>query len=69
VKDMYRHCKAILAPADADPILAKVGIPQNAPEDLGLVRTKGGDPGGLDRFIAAIAAHRAYERETDPPLV
>ena len=69
VKDMYRHCKAILAPADADPILDKVGVPKKAPEDSGLVRTRGGDPGGLDRFIAAIAAHRAYERETDPPLV
>ena len=69
VKDMYRHCKAILAAADAEPILDRVGIPDTLPEDSGLIRTKGVDPGGLDRFITAIAAHRAFERETDPPLV
>ena len=72
VKDMYRHCKAILALGEAAMILDKAGIPIKLPgggEDSGLIRAKAGDKGAFDAFIGAIAKHRVYQRETDPPAV
>jgi len=34
-----------------------------------VVRANAGQTGALDAFIDAIAQHREYRRETDPPLV
>jgi catalase len=72
VKDMYRHCKAILAVGEAAMILDKAGIPAKLPDgrdDSGLIRAKAGDKRAFDAFIGAIAKHRVYQRETDPPAV
>ena len=72
VKDMYRHCKAILALGDAQAILDKAGVPAALPDggaDAGLIRTDAGNASAVNAFIAAIAAHRVYVRETDPPVV
>jgi catalase len=72
VKDMYRHCKAILAVADAQAILDKAGIPPKLPDggrDPGLIRSDAGEASAVDAFVAAIAGHRVYQRETDPPIV
>jgi catalase len=72
VKDMYRHCKAILALGEAVVILEKAGIPAKLPgggDDIGLVRANAGDMRAFDAFISAIAKHRVYQRETDPPTV
>jgi catalase len=71
-KDMYRHCKAILALGDAAAILAKAAIPTALPgggADPGLIRAEVGDDRAINAFIGAIASHRVYERETDPPIV
>lgn len=74
VKEQFRHCKALLAVGAAEQLLAAAGIPPALPSrepDPGVVRTSGGkqSAAGLTAFIAAVARHKHYERETDPPLV
>jgi len=72
VKETYRHCKALLALGDAQDILAVAGLPAALPDgtdDPGAIRGQAGDARVLARFIAAVAAHRVYARETDPPAV
>jgi catalase len=73
LKDAYRHCKPILVVgAQNHPVLEKAGIPASpatgepAP---GLVLANDADGAALEAFVQSIAAHRAFERETDPPLV
>ena len=73
LKDQYRHCKPILLLGSAASLLAEAGIPQQLPSkkaDPGLlvVPTLKG-PRDLDAFVAAVAKHRHFERETDPPRV
>jgi catalase len=73
VKDQYRHCKAILALGAGAKVLAAANIPAALPDgkpDPGLLRS---DAGKIDEgtrlFVAAIAKHRHFERQTDPPRV
>ena len=73
LKDQYRHCKPILALGSAASLLAEAGISQQLPTrqaDPGLlvIPTLNG-PRDLEAFVAAIAKHRHFERETDPPRV
>jgi catalase len=70
VKDQYRHCKSILAFGGAAAILRAAGIPGTLPDgsaDPGLVVDATG--AGPDVFITALAKHRHFARETDPPRV
>jgi catalase len=70
LKDQYRHCKSIFLVDKKSELLVKAGIPEALPDgspDPGLVRANDGD--AADEFIAALARHRHYERETDPPRV
>ena len=72
VKDQYRHCKPILAIGSATGLLEKAGIPEtlvSGHADPGLLLMEGDDATGIAAFIAAIAKHRHFERETDPPRV
>lgn len=78
VKDQYRHCKPLLVLGMARSILDAVGIGTTLPDgedDPGVVLLQGDERrnGGLDdalsRFVAALARHRIFERETDPPPV
>ncbi|HTU66421.1 MAG TPA: catalase, partial [Steroidobacteraceae bacterium] len=71
VKDQYRHCKPILALGAGAALLDAAGIPAELPDG-------GDDPGVLhgadvdetfDAFVAAVAKHRHFERQTDPPRV
>jgi catalase len=69
VKDQYRHCKAILAPGAASGVIERAGIPTTLPSgavDPGLLL---GSSATIERFVAAVAAHRHFGRETDPPRV
>ncbi|MDN3922328.1 catalase [Roseateles violae] len=81
VKDQYRHCKPILALGGPGGLLAAVNLPLMLPEgeaDPGLfvcappsetdpaLRT---DADTVTAFIAGLARHRHFERETDPPRV
>jgi catalase len=71
VKDQYRHCKPILALGAGETLLDAANVPVTLPDDRP-------DPGVLVRepdeqatgeFIAAIAAHRHFDRYSDPPRV
>ena len=71
IKDQYRHCKPILAMGESDQLLKACAIETTLPSG-------GTDPGMLtasdaasviDDFVAAIAKHRHFARETDPPRV
>ena len=70
VKDQYRHCKPILALGSASAVVEACKLPSSLPDgsaDPGLLA--GIEGGGVAGFIAALAKHRVYERETDPPRI
>lgn len=85
VKEQYRHCKPMLVLGAGTTLLEAAGIPLLLPgggADPGLIVCGGAqddadhdpaDEGGLERamyrFAAALARHRAFEREIDPPPV
>jgi catalase len=71
VKDQYRHCKPILVTGAASQLLHKAGIPLKLPNgqaDPGLLLGQSLDV-SAEAFIDALAGHRHFARETDPPLV
>jgi catalase len=70
IKDQYRHCKPILALGAGEQLLRACGIDAALPDgqcDPGLII--GSDTSAADDFVAAIAKHRHFGRETDPPRV
>ncbi|MDB5905024.1 MAG: catalase, partial [Betaproteobacteria bacterium] len=73
LKDQYRHCKTILLMGRAASLLQEAGIPTTLPDggaDPGLLQHGAGETAAaLEAFVAAVAKHRHFERETDPPLV
>jgi len=85
IKDQYRHCKTIWVLGGDGALLDAAGIPGDSEEgepDPGLLfgdEEAGADvppgsgstppPAAIERFIQALARHRHFERETDPPLV
>ncbi|MDQ3069687.1 MAG: catalase [Acidobacteriota bacterium] len=71
LKDQYRHCKPILVLGAASALLEKAGIPTALPTgqaDPGLL-IAGAGKAPIEPFLKALAKHRHFERETDPPLV
>ena len=73
VKDAYRHCKAIMVFGSRESaVLSKAGISGKLPngsKDPGIVFGGAGSAQGIEEFAAAVAAHRTFARETDPPLI
>jgi catalase len=71
IKDQYRHCKPILALGESDGLLETCGIDTTLPSgnaDPGVLVGADADA-VIDDFVAAIAKHRHFARETDPPRV
>ena len=68
IKDQYRHCKPLLAWGDGAQLLDACGIPTDEP-DPGLIVAAVDSTDAADQFVAAIAKHRHFVRETDPPRV
>jgi len=73
LREQYRHGKPILAFGTGSDLLSKASVPQKLPDgsaDPGLVL---GDPANadaaLDAFKTALAGHRVFARETDPPSI
>jgi catalase len=69
LKDQYRHCKPVLALGAASELIERANIPVTLPSgkaDPGLLV---GPAASVAAFVAAIAAHRHFARETDPPRV
>jgi catalase len=73
LKDQYRHCKPILLLDEADQLLNAAGFPEEvveAAEDTGLLSLSGADMASATRsFVSALAQHRHFARETDPPRI
>lgn len=73
VKDHYRHAKTMLMLGQGEALLAEAGIPDALPSgesDPGLLVRAADDPqGALEAFIPAVAKHRHFERQADPPHV
>jgi catalase len=70
VKDQYRHCKPILALGAGRALLEAARVPLELPDggkDPGIL--VGGPKQDAREFIAAIARHRHFERQTDPSRV
>ena len=70
VKDQYRHCKTILVLDTKSALVERALLPAALPDgsdDPGLLVSRSDDAAGA--FMAALARHRHYERETDPPRV
>ncbi|MGZ8812266.1 MAG: DJ-1/PfpI family protein, partial [Thermoanaerobaculia bacterium] len=71
IKDQYRHCKPILALGAGEQLLGVCGIDAALPDDQpdpGLIIASDTSTATAD-FVAAIATHRHFARETDPPRV
>jgi catalase len=73
LKDQYRHCKTILVVGAAAALLGEAGIPAALPTgdaDPGLLKRAAGDVDGAAAvFIEALAKHRHWQRESDPPTI
>jgi len=73
IKEQYRHCKAILALGASRALVEASAIPsklRSGERDRGLLIVGKGDPGkAITDFIEAVASHRSFARETDPPAV
>jgi len=73
VKLQYRHCKPILALAGASALLEGAGISprlRDGSADPGLLVGDGqNDSTVADAFVKAIARHRHFERQMDPPAI
>ena len=82
IKDQYRHCKPILILGQQSLLAEAAQLPVALPDgsaDPGLVglldlEAPDGVPERdvaalLERFVGALAAHRSFERESDPPLL
>jgi catalase len=73
VRQQYRHCKPIMVIGAGAGLLQAAGVPATLPdgsEDAGLIGTHSETlPKALAAFKSALAGHRSFERETDPPQV
>jgi catalase len=73
IKDQYRHCKTIVALGEATALVQNAGVPATLPSgdmDPGLLLfAKDGGSDAFTAFVAAVAKHRHFEREMDPPPV
>jgi catalase len=73
VKDQYRHCKPMLVLGSGRQLLELARIPTSLPggePDPGLILGGATDVAtALPAFVAAMAQHRHYARQTDPPRV
>ncbi|RYY03728.1 MAG: catalase [Gammaproteobacteria bacterium] len=73
VRQQYRHCKAILALGAGVDLLTKADVPTSLPDgsvDQSLIIAESAQlKNGLAAFKTALAGHRSFARETDPPSV
>ncbi len=72
VKDQYRHCKTVMTIGAGQTVLEACGIPPTLPSgalDQGLITERDLTNVTIDAFITAVARHRHFERDSDPPRV
>jgi catalase len=73
LKDQYRHCKPMLFLGAASALCEKAGLPRSLPNgkpDAALLVFDSGDVGAaISAFANALANHRNFDRESDPPRI
>jgi catalase len=73
IKDSYRHCKPILAIGAGATLLDNAGasakLSSGEPDPGVLTFDEGEAAQAVREFVAAVAKHRHFTREVDPPLV
>ncbi|MBA4143744.1 MAG: catalase [Nitrosospira sp.] len=73
IREQYRHCKPILVLGSGKNLVESAGLklmlPSGQPDPGVLYFPDNNSGDALPQFIEAIAAHRHFERETDPPRV
>jgi catalase len=73
IKEQYRHCKTILALGAGQDLLENAGVPlmlPNGEPDPGILQFPDQSvEQAIQPFIQAIATHRHFAREMDPPPV
>jgi catalase len=75
IKDQFRHCKTILALGASQVLLVKAGLPVSMDKSMtqggtGLIIADAADvDSAVETFIAAMARHRHFGREMDPPIL
>jgi catalase len=73
VRDQYRHCKPMLVLGDASALLTLAGVTAtlaSGQADPGLLVGRAGKAASMaGAFLTALAKHRHFERETEPPVV
>jgi catalase len=73
IRQQYRHCKPILVIGNGADLFTQADVPTTLPDgsvDQAIVFASTATlEDDLSEFKAALAKHRSYERETDPPIV
>ena len=72
VRQQYRHCKPILAIGAGENLLTVADIPMELPDkgyDHCIISAAHLADDAIDAFVASLASHRCFYRETDPPSV
>jgi catalase len=75
IKDQFRHCKTILTIGASSALMMKAGLPASMAKShsLGTTGLVFADAAGVDAalqdFMSAMARHRHFGREMDPPLL
>jgi catalase len=75
IRDQFRHCKTILVLGASRQLLTHAGVPlatdkRLAQDGTGLVVVeRGQDAAGTTAFLQALAKHRHFGREMDPPPI
>jgi len=75
IKDQFRHCKPILAVGGALALLTQAGLPVAMDKSLAqggtglVVAPSGAGADAIAPFMDALARHRHFGREMDPPLL
>ena len=74
IRDQFRHCKTILALGASRLLLTHAGVPLAMDKSLAqggtglIVVEPGAEESGAAAFLEALARHRHFGREMDPPL-
>jgi catalase len=75
IKDQFRHCKTILAIGASRRLLTQANLPVTMDKSMAqggtglIVVEANATAAAIDAFLQALAKHRHFGREMDPPLV
>ena len=68
IKDQYRHCKTIMLVGKSAAVLGNLGLSESKSDQTGITVAAKLGTNELTQFTKALALHRHFNRESDPPL-